>query len=96
MSRILSISLFIRCSLFSIMLAMQGLALAHEIDHFSADDTATCASCALGHSLDSPVVENSSQGDAIGAQNFSFPIHDVQPAQPAGHEFCARAPPNTL
>lgn len=93
MVRKLNIRLLIRLSLFCLMLAMQGSVLAHEIDHLSSSDTASCVSCVLGSTLGSAAFDDSIQGVVIPRQRRTAATPGEAIASPQGLISLARAPP---
>ena len=57
--------LAVRLTLLSILLAMQSLSFAHELDHFKDGDVQLCGVCSISSNLDAPIQASHEQPRAV-------------------------------
>lgn len=82
--------------LLAVLLLAQGLLLAHEFDHFGANESGLCAVCQVGNNLGTPAI-TTPQPPADAASepaSFAFPLVERRDATVRPHS--ARAPPFAL
>lgn len=88
--------LTLRLLLLTLLLAAQGVAAAHAIDHFPADDGSLCTVCTVGSGLDSSAVTTMEM--PVAAPVKAAPATGLDSCLPIQRAatYSARGPPSLL